>query len=100
MAFRYFEILVELGDMNKFFEEETRLRSLANVLNDAGYQSFLYEDFADAMFDSMRTLSAASQSGNAQDALATMFEDENLQNSIIVYLKVRRQGVLVRCTPR
>ena len=48
VAFGYLERLLHIGDTNKFLEEETRLRSLSNVLNAAGFDAYLYEDFGTA----------------------------------------------------
>ncbi|KAI7223935.1 cysteine proteinase [Hortaea werneckii] len=87
IAYGYFETLIHLGDSNKFFEEEARLRSLSNVLNEAGYDALLYEDFADSMFDTLRKVHNALQTGDAETILHEDFNDEALQNYIITYLK-------------
>ncbi|KAI7457765.1 cysteine proteinase [Hortaea werneckii] len=87
IAYGYFETLIHLGDSNKFLEEEARLRSLSNVLNQAGYDALLYEDFADAMFDTLRKVHNALQTGDAETILHEDFNDEALQNYIITYLK-------------
>ena len=88
MAFGYFETLIHLGDGNKFLEEETRLRSLSNVLNAAGYDAMLYEDFADETFELLRKVASAVQTGTAEDVLLETFNDETLQNYVITHLKV------------
>ena len=44
VAFGYLERLLYIGDSGKFYEEEARLRSLSNVLNQAGFEPYLYED--------------------------------------------------------
>ncbi|KAI7627991.1 cysteine proteinase, partial [Hortaea werneckii] len=87
IAYGYFETLIHLGDSNKFLEEEARLRSLSNVLNEAGYDALLYEDFADAMFDTLRKVHNALQTGDAETILHEDFNDEALQNYIITYLR-------------
>ncbi|KAK4539840.1 hypothetical protein LTR36_010301 [Oleoguttula mirabilis] len=87
IGFGYFETLIHLGDSNKFLEEETRLRSLSNVLNAAGFDSLLYEDFADEAFDLLRKVANALPAGNADVILHEAFNDEDLQNYIITYLK-------------
>lgn len=80
--------MLSLGDSTKFLEEETRLRSLGNVLNAAGFEPYLYEDFADEMFDLMRRVSNAMSEGSGEDALLDGFNDESVQNCIITHVKV------------
>lgn len=70
-------------------EEETRLRSLSNVLNAAGFQPMLYEDFADEVFDLIRKVASAHQDGNAEEVLLEAFNDEMVQNYVITHFKVR-----------
>ncbi|KAK5130340.1 hypothetical protein LTR08_002180 [Meristemomyces frigidus] len=88
IGFGYFETLIHLGDSNKLLEEETRLRSLSNVLNAAGYGSLIYEDFADEAFDLLRRIANALPTGNADLVLHEAFNDEVVQNYIITYLKI------------
>lgn len=64
------------------------MRSLGNVLNAAGYEPLLYEDFADEAFGLLRRVANALHSGNATDVLLETFNDEGTQNYIITYLKV------------
>lgn len=89
IAYGYFESLIHLGDSNKFLEEEARLRSLSNVLNEAGFDALLYDDFADAMFELLRNVHNSLHAGEADTVLHEAFNDEGLQNYIITYLKVR-----------
>lgn len=77
-----------MGDANKFLEEETRLRSLSNVLNAAGFNPMLYEDFADEMFNVLRRVMQASQEGNGAEVLLESFNEDMLQNYVITYLRV------------
>lgn len=70
-------------------EEEARLSSSSNILNLAGFDPMLYEDFADATFDLMRAVSGAMSSGDAEDVLMQAFNDEETQNYVMTYLKVR-----------
>ena len=88
IAFGYFETLVHFGDPNKWLEEETRLRSLSNVLKAAGFSEMLYEDFADETFELLRKVATAAQEGNAEDVLLESFGDENSSNYVITHLKV------------
>ena len=93
MAFGYIEALIHLGDGNKFAEEEARLRSLSNVLNAAGFESYLYEDFADELFETMRKVANGLHDGTAEDILLESFNDETVQNYIITHFRV--QSVIV-----
>ena len=74
-------------------EEETRLRSLSNVLNAAGFSSMLYEDFADVVFDLIRKVAKAQQEGNAEEVLLEAFNDASTQNYVITHFKVRHLEV-------
>jgi ubiquitin thioesterase protein OTUB1 len=89
VAFGYFERLLFIGDSNKCFQEEARLRSLSNVLNSAGFQPYLYEDFADAVFTLIRSIAGAINEGNGDEILMDAFNDESVQNYVITHFKVR-----------
>jgi ubiquitin thioesterase protein OTUB1 len=69
-------------------EEETRLKSLGNVINMAGYSQFIWEDFADEIYALLRKCMSAS-SANSEAFLLEHFNNEEIQNQIITYLKVR-----------
>jgi ubiquitin thioesterase protein OTUB1 len=86
VAFSYFEALVRIGDPHKFLEEETRLKSLCNILNDTGFVEDLYEDF---MEDTIELLRKTANAGNASAVavLLETFNDPNGSMSIITYLK-------------
>jgi ubiquitin thioesterase protein OTUB1 len=88
IAFGYYETLIHLGDANKFLEEETRLRSLSNVLNAAGYDEELYEDFADQVFSLLRNVAEGMQDGSAESILFDTFNNEEIQNYIITHFRV------------
>lgn len=53
----------------------------------AGFDPFIYEDFADAMFDLLRDVASAMQAGHAEQTLLAAFNDESNQASILTYLK-------------
>lgn len=84
VAFSYFETLLRIGDSHKFLEEETRLKSMRNILNDAGFQEHLYEDFAEDTIDLLRETATATDAGAS---LLQTFNDSNRAMSIITYLK-------------
>jgi ubiquitin thioesterase protein OTUB1 len=89
VAFGYLERLLFIGDSNKCYQEEARLRSLSNVLNSAGFQPYLYEDFADAVFTLIRSIADAINEGNGDEVLMNAFNDESVQNYVITHFKVR-----------
>jgi hypothetical protein len=89
VAFGYLERLLYIGDTGKFYEEEARLRSLSNVLNQAGFESYLYEDFADELFTLIRSIANAITEGNGDEVLMNAFNDESIQNYVITHFKVR-----------
>lgn len=95
IAFGYFEALLKLGDHGKFLEEETRLRSLANMLTAAGFTTWQWEDFADVTFDLIRLTAQSVGSPTAEADLLRAFNDEledrGIQSdAIIAHLKVSR----------
>ncbi|KAF2089986.1 cysteine proteinase [Saccharata proteae CBS 121410] len=87
IAFGYFEALQRLGDSNKLLEEQTRLGSLANLLNQTGHQQDLWEDFAEATFDLLRDLRESLPNAD-EPALMNAFNDEMVSLSIITHLKL------------
>ncbi|KAK4983262.1 hypothetical protein LTR50_007340 [Elasticomyces elasticus] len=88
VAFGYFEALVHIGDAGKFLDEETRLRSLNNILNAAGQDPYVYEDFTDETFDLMRKISASLQTGNADATLLACFNDPVIEQSVIQHMRM------------
>lgn len=86
MAFGYFESLQRIGDRGKFLEEQSRLRSLGNLLNQIGFQQDMYEDFADETLGLLRKLSTLPPSDEAP--LLEAFNDMMSSMSIITHLKV------------
>ena len=89
VAFGYLERLLFIGDSGKCYQEEARLRSLSNVLNQAGFEPYLYEDFADAVFTLIRSIADAINDGNGDEVLMNAFNDESVQNYVITHFKVR-----------
>jgi ubiquitin thioesterase protein OTUB1 len=81
--------LIHLGDVNKFYEELARLSSLQNILDAAGFQDWLYQDYADEAYALLKKLPEALQIGNSADVLHEAFNDEDTQMSIIYYTRVR-----------
>lgn len=89
VAFSYFEALIRIGDPHKFLEEEARLKSLCNILNDAGFEEHLYEDF---MEDTINLLRKTSNARNGSAVLLETFNDMHGSMSIITYIKACIHG--------
>ena len=89
VAFSYFETLQQMGNKQKFQEEEVRLKSLANYLHEVGFQEHQYEDFAEDMFDLLRETATTLDSPDGGAAILSAFNDPNRSMSILTYLKVR-----------
>lgn len=90
MAFGYFEALIHHGDSNRFGVEEARLRSLTNVVVQAGFSQMVFDDFADETYTLLREIANAVNEGH--DAVALLFEkfnDSTIQDYIISHLRVR-----------
>ena len=92
IAFGYIEALVNNGEGNRFLEEETRLRSLSNVMSAAGFDSYMFEDIADVTYELLRKVASALQTGNAEDVVLEAFNDEETQNYVMTHLKVSQRG--------
>lgn len=85
MAFGYFEALQRIGDRTKFLEEQSRLRSLANLLNQIGLQADMYDDFADETSGLLRKLASLPTADDAP--LLEAFNDLMASMGIITHLK-------------
>lgn len=78
IAFTYFEALIRTADPDKFQDEEARLNSLGNLLEQIGYVRDIWIDFADSAFELLRTLanSLRNLDGGAADLLLQAFNDQ------------------------
>ncbi|KAL1301446.1 hypothetical protein AAFC00_005698 [Neodothiora populina] len=88
IAFAYFESLLRMGSKSKFLEEETRLKSLTNLMNIAGFDKWSYEDFADETYGLLRKYMGTVDDPDVEASLVADFNDEELQNYIITHFKV------------
>ncbi|GME39810.1 COP9 signalosome complex subunit 2 [Neofusicoccum parvum] len=86
VAFGYFEGLQRIGDRGKFLEEQSRLRSLANLLNQIGLQTAVWEDFADETFGLLSKLSNLPAAN--ETPLLESFNEMMMSMAIITYLKL------------
>lgn len=92
VAFCYFEALVRIADPYKFQEEVTRLKSMGNLMAEAGYEEAIYVDFADEAWDLLPKL-AGAPAETAMAILLETFNDPNLSLAIITYFKVCLQTI-------
>lgn len=88
IAFCYFETLLRLGDRHKIIAEETRLKSLNNLLNSLGFQEHLYEDFVESTLDLLRQISASIPVQDDDATLLAAFNDPEISNGIITHFRV------------
>lgn len=91
MAFGYFELLLKTGDSNRIGMEYARITSLNNLMNIAGLESYIYEDFAEATFSLFGQISASPVIDNPYDVseVVNAFNDPDISNAIITHFKVR-----------
>ncbi|KAF2674955.1 hypothetical protein BT63DRAFT_449942 [Microthyrium microscopicum] len=85
IAFCYYETLMRTADRVKFLEEETRLKSMQNILKDIGLQQHLYEDFVEDALELLKETASATDEGAA---LLAAFNDFGRSQSIITFLKL------------
>ena len=64
------------------------MKSLRNVIGEAGFEVFLVDDFQEETTDLLRKLSGSLHGGNASEVLLDAFNDDMLQNYVITYLRV------------
>ncbi|KIW07895.1 uncharacterized protein PV09_01806 [Verruconis gallopava] len=87
VAFSYFEALVRTAEPYKFHEEVARLKSLRNIMNDAGLPEDIYVDFAEEAWVLLDRLSSMPVDAGLATVLET-FNDPNTAMSIITYFKL------------
>ena len=69
--------------------EEARLRSLGNVVLQAGFSQMVFEDFADTTYDLLRELAnAVNENQDAVAVLLERFNEDMVQDYIISHLRV------------
>jgi len=92
------ESLLRLDDYNKFFQEETRLKSLRNIWIAAGHEPMIIEGFEDEVIELLRRVAALLQTPHidAEEALLQELNCEDVQNNLITYLRVRFATVFDR----
>ena len=88
IAFSYFETLQRIGDKGRLLAEETRLRSLNNLLNTAGFEEHLYEDFVEESINLLRIVAASLPTSPHNRVLLEKFNDPGVSSAIITHLRV------------
>ncbi|KAI9885051.1 MAG: hypothetical protein M1823_003150 [Watsoniomyces obsoletus] len=88
IAFSYFEALAQVGDRNRVLEEQTRLRSLNNLLNRAGFEVHLYEDYVDVTLELLGELAGLVPSTAAASRVEEKFNDPDVANAVIAHIRL------------
>ncbi|KAI9784256.1 MAG: hypothetical protein M1816_000928 [Peltula sp. TS41687] len=88
LAFGYFETLIRNGGRSRILEEQTRLKSLNNLLNRVGFDKDLYEDFVDETFHLLRELASLLPSPDAASILLQRFNSDEVSSAIITHFRL------------
>ena len=64
------------------------MRSLNNLLNTAGFQEHLYEDFVDETINLLRYLAASVPAAPEDSVLVDKFNDPDVSNAIITHFRL------------
>lgn len=80
-----------MGDAAKCEEEEARLQSMHNLLNQVGFQEHVYIDFAEEAYILLQKLaqSLRNMDGNGESILLETFNDYGTAMAIITFFKAR-----------
>ncbi|KAI9660849.1 MAG: hypothetical protein M1829_006459 [Trizodia sp. TS-e1964] len=87
VAFNYFELLFRLQDLALIQREESRIRSLSNLMNRVGLSDYLYEDFVDATLRLLRATAVAVAMQHSDSLLLQAFNDPEVSSSIIAHFR-------------
>lgn len=88
LAFGYFETLLRSGNRGRILEEQTRLKSLNNLLNRVGFDKDVYEDFFDETFNLLGELASLTPAPVAASTLLERFNDDAVSSAIITHFRV------------
>lgn len=71
--------------------EYARITSLNNLMNLAGLESYIYEDFAEATFSLFGQISSSPTIDHPYDVSEVLnaFNNQDISNAIITHFKVR-----------
>ncbi|KAI5842311.1 peptidase C65 Otubain-domain-containing protein [Tricharina praecox] len=87
LAFGFFELLLRNGDQNSLGMEHARIASLSGLMESVGFQSYIYEDFAEATFSLFTTLNSGNISPSDDAPLVSTFNDPSISDSIVTHFK-------------
>ncbi|KAI9769368.1 MAG: hypothetical protein M1840_004070 [Geoglossum simile] len=88
IAFSYFETLLRIGDKTHILGEQTRLKSLNNLLNQAGFAEHLYEDFVQETLNLLSELAYSLPSPGDDAGLLKAFNDAGTSSAIITHFRL------------
>ncbi|KAI9817682.1 MAG: hypothetical protein M1832_004576 [Thelocarpon impressellum] len=88
IAFGYFETLQRVGDRARVLEEETRLRSLNNLLNTAGFEEHLYDVFVDETVALLRVVAASIPAPPGDTVLLDRFNEPDVSNAVVTHFRL------------
>ena len=89
IAFAYFETLVRMGDPAKMQSEIERLRSLNNMLDATGQESFMYEDWVEETLNLLEQTATIPSPQQNELALLQAFNNADTANAITQHFRVR-----------
>lgn len=88
LAYGYFEALLRAEDPLRIQSEIARLKSLNNLLNAAGHDPSLYEDFVQETFDLLERTRVDLPCLDDGAMLLASFNDAGITGSIITHFRV------------
>ncbi|KAH0534155.1 hypothetical protein FGG08_007246 [Glutinoglossum americanum] len=88
IAFSYFETLHRIGDKGRILEELTRLKSLNNLLNQAGFAEHLYEDFVQETLNLLSEIAYSLPTSSDDAGLLKAFNDPGISSAIITHFRL------------
>ena len=88
IMFCYFETLIWMKDPSKFVSEESRLKSLNNLLNEAGYEEYTYSDWVDETISLLKQCAESLDSKDIEQSLVAAFNSADIGPAIIQHSRV------------
>lgn len=89
VAFGFFELLLRCADPNLIGMEHARFSSLNNLMESVGFQSYIFEDFAQATLDLFNSFIGAPSD---YDLLIDTFNNPAISDAIVTHFKVGRRS--------
>ncbi|KAL8952220.1 MAG: hypothetical protein Q9222_001876 [Ikaeria aurantiellina] len=88
LAFGYCEALLQSADPQRVLAEVARLESLNTVLNAAGYEATIYEDFVEETLQLLKRIADGFPDQDGSTALLDSFNDREICNAIIMHFRL------------